>query len=298
LFVIQGPQLGSVFALHEPSILVGRGSSADVLLSDDSVSSEQARLLLEAGQVYLEDLGSERGTFLNDERVTQRMKLVDGDRLRFGGTTLARFSMVDELEERALLTLFELSLRDPLTRLYNRRYFDRRVHDEFSFAQRHGAALAVLLIDIDHFKRVNDTFGHHVGDVVLEVVAHCIQKMMRPEDVLARYGGEEFIVLARSTSLRNAEILAERVRRSVQALALNLNGNALRVTVSVGVAALDAGTHFHAEDELVAAADSAMYSAKRAGRNSVSVTPRRPHDGPGGVASGSEEEAPSRPDPR
>jgi len=241
------------------------------MLSDDSVTTEHARLLRRPDGVYIEALPSGGGTFLNDVQLTGMAKLVDGDKLRFGSTTLVKFSMVDELEERALLTLFELTLRDPLTRLYNRRYFDRRAHDEFSFAQRHGTALAVLLIDIDLFKRVNDQFGHPVGDAVLEAVAKRIGDVMRPEDVLARYGGEEFIVLARSTSSSNAEILGERIRRGVQSLALDAAGDALRVTVSVGVASLDSDTRFGSCEELVAAADSALYAAKRAGRNRLSA---------------------------
>ena len=273
LFVLQGPQLGTVIAVREPSVLVGGRDGADLLLSDDGVADEHARLFRKPEGIYIEDLASASGTFLNGQRLTKLTKLVDGDMLRFGTTaTLVKFSMVDELEEHALLTLFELTLRDPLTRLYNRRYFDRRARDEFSFAQRHGTKLAVLVIDIDHFKRVNDQFGHPVGDAVLAAVAKGIEKTKRPEDVLARYGGEEFIVLARSISPRNAEILGERIRRSVQSLTLDARFE-LSVTVSVGVAGLDSDTPFDSCEELVTAADAALFAAKRAGRNRISAAP-------------------------
>jgi PleD family two-component response regulator len=128
-----------------------------------------------------------------------------------GGSTLFKFSMMDEFEEGVLLTLFDLAQRDPLTGLYNRRYFDDRLRSEFLFAQRHDAPLGFLFIDIDHFKRVNDTRGHPMGDAVLRLVARSIEKMMRPEDVLCRYGGEEFTVLVRATSVRNLEILGARI---------------------------------------------------------------------------------------
>ena len=160
--------------------------------------------------MFAEDLSSRNGTFVNERRVVERTPLVDGDYLGVGGgSTLFKFSMMDDFEEGVLRTLFDLAQRDPLTGLYNRRYFDDRLRSEFLFAQRHDATLGFLFIDIDHFKRVNDTHGHPMGDAVLKLVARSIQKMMRPEDVLARYGGEEFTVLVRATSLRNLEILGD-----------------------------------------------------------------------------------------
>ena len=176
-----------------------------------------------------------------------------------------------------MLTLFEMTLRDPLTRVYNRRYFDKRLHEELSFARRQGTPLALLLIDIDHFKQVNDRCGHPVGDRVLELVAKRIQAVLRPEDVLARYGGEEFVVIARNTSLKNGEVLAERVRRDVLSMVVPLPGFDLRVTISIGVTALCADVGNASETELVAAVDGAMYRAKRAGRNRVYAAPW--HDG-------------------
>ena len=168
-----------------------------------------------------------------------------------------------------MLTLFELTLRDPLTRCYNRRYFERRLHEEFSFARRQRTALSLLLIDIDHFKRINDKYGHPVGDLVLEHVAASVQNMMRPEDVLARYGGEEFVVIARDITAENAEILAERIRRHVLALQVPLPGTVIHVSASIGVATMSAESPYAACEDLVVAGDEAMYEAKNAGRNRV-----------------------------
>ena len=277
LFVIHGPQLGSVFAVRGPQIVIGRGNHADVSLADDAISREHARLTIRGEGAYLEDLTSQGGTFINEVRVEGRIRLSDGDQLRLGPGTLVKFSMVDRLEEHAMLTLFEMTLRDPLTRVYNRRYFDKRLHEELSFARRQGTPLALLLIDIDHFKQVNDRCGHPVGDRVLELVAKRIQAVLRPEDVLARYGGEEFVVIARNTSLKNGEVLAERVRRDVLSMVVPLPGFDLRVTISIGVTALCADVGNASERELVAAVDGAMYRAKRAGRNRVYAAPW--HDG-------------------
>lgn len=268
LVELQGSQPGAVFSLRGHGGVIGRKGGAEVALVDASVSWEHARISVESGSVYLEDLSSRNGTFVNEQRIRERTRLDDGDYLRLGGNgTVLKFSMMEEFEEQALRTLFELTLRDPLTRLYNRRYFDERLLSEFTFAQRRGTELGLLLIDIDHFKHFNDTYGHQVGDVVLRLVASSIQRLMRPEDVLARYGGEEFVVIARGTSLRNVHILGERLCHQIQALVLELPDPELRVTVSIGASAIDPGAVKGSADELLRTADQAVFEAKAAGRN-------------------------------
>lgn len=272
LFVIHGPLLGAVFPIRGPSIRIGRGNQVDVSLDDETVSPLQVLLTVNGDGAYVEALPSHGGTFVNDVRVEGRAEIGDGDQLRLGRNTIIKFSMVDRIEEHALLTLFELTLRDPLTRVYNRRYFERRLHEEFSFARRQQQLLSLLLIDIDHFKLVNDRHGHPVGDLVLEFVATSIQNQLRPEDVLARYGGEEFVVIARNTSRANAEVLAERIRGHLQALVVPLPGVRIQVTVSIGVAAMSPETDFSSGEQLVAKVDAEMYRAKGSGRNRVCST--------------------------
>ncbi len=267
LLELAGERPGAVSSLCEPSsTVIGRGAEAEVSLGDATVSLRHALITTRDGEAHVEDLGSSNGTFLNGRRIRARTRLADSDYLRFGAGTILKFSMVDELEEQAHRTLFELTLRDPLTRLYNRRYFDERLLNEFGFAQRQQTQLAILLIDIDHFKRFNDTCGHQVGDAVLKLVASSIQAMMRPEDVLARYGGEEFVVLTRATSARNMEILGQRVCRRIAALPLNLPGPALKLTVSIGASSLSLEEPGSAEG-LLRAADLALFAAKSGGRN-------------------------------
>lgn len=265
---LHGSQPGAVFSVGGGGGVIGRRGSLEIALADASVSWEHARISVESGSVYIEDLASRNGTFVNEQRVRERSRLDDGDYLRLGSNgTVLKFSMMEEFEEQALRTLFELTLRDPLTRLYNRRYFDERLLSEFTFAQRRGTELALLLIDIDHFKHFNDTYGHQVGDAVLRLVASSIQRLMRPEDVLARYGGEEFVVIARGTSLRNVHILGERLCHQIQALVLELPDPDLRVTVSVGASAIDPGELKGSADDLLRTADQAVFEAKAAGRN-------------------------------
>ena len=270
LLELLGAQPGAVFSLHGPSATIGHKGNADVPLGDATVSWEHARLSVENDGAYIEDLSSRNGTFINDRRIHERTRLDDGDYVRFGGGTVVKFSMMAEFEKRALRTLFELTLRDPLTRLYNRRYFDDRLLSEFAFAQRQHAELALLLIDIDHFKHFNDTCGHQVGDVVLKLVASSIQRMMRPEDVLARYGGEEFVVIARGTSLRNIHILGERLCHQIQSLVLDLPDRDLNVTVSIGASCFGPGEMKSSADALLKSADQALFEAKAAGRNRTS----------------------------
>jgi diguanylate cyclase (GGDEF)-like protein len=269
LFALLGSQQGTVFTLKPPGVSIGCDDGADVRLDDDAVSGRHARLMLGSDGASIEDLGSRNGTFVNEERVRGSRALADGDHLRFGSSTIVKFAMTDELEERALTTLFALTLRDPLTRLYNRHYFDDRLHSEFSFARSHGTLLALLLIDIDHFTAINHTWGHPMGDAVLRLAASSIERVMRPEDVLARFGGDEFVVIVRATSLRNAEILAERIRHRIEALTLEAPGRELTFTVSAGVALMGPDVAIDSAEALVGAADQALYRARVTGRTPV-----------------------------
>jgi diguanylate cyclase (GGDEF)-like protein len=167
--------------------------------------------------------------------------------------------------------MVESALRDPLTRLYNKRYFDDRLDAELRFARRHGTSLALLLIDVDHFKRVNDQRGHLAGDAVLSEIAKTLSAAVRNEDVVARYGGEELVVLSRAIGDDGAHNLAERLRKTVEALRTKVEEEPpVRVTISIGVAVyptIEVGS----ATQLTAAADRALYAAKDGGRNRVSV---------------------------
>jgi len=177
-----------------------------------------------------------------------------------------------ELREKNA-TLARLSTTDPVTGLRNRRYVTEFLSLEVLRAVRYHTPLAVLLLDLDHFKRVNDTHGHRVGDSVLQVVADTLRASLRATDIAGRYGGEEFLVVLPQTDLAGAGVLAERVRVAIEETAIDLGGaEPLSVTVSVGVAALDESGR--SAEQLVERADAALYSAKDAGRNCVSDAAR------------------------
>jgi two-component system cell cycle response regulator len=159
-------------------------------------------------------------------------------------------------------------MHDPLTGVYNRRYLDDHLAAEFAFAARHGTELALLLIDADYFKRVNDTWGHAAGDAALRALAGHLQHSVRSEDMIARFGGEEFAVLARETSANGAMAVAERIRKSVERTPVQLEaGNTVSLTVSVGVVHMGGSRAYPSAHALLEAADEALYRAKEGGRN-------------------------------
>lgn len=179
-----------------------------------------------------------------------------------------------------LLFLYEenrwLSIVDPLTRVYNRRYFKESLRKEFDRSRRYGNALSLLFVDIDNFKLVNDTYGHHQGDLVLREIANYITETLRKVDIISRYGGEEFVLLLPETPLQAAAIIADRLRAGIQGRIFGLD-ESFQVTVSVGVTAVEQGIREHIE--LVERADAAMYEAKRQGKNRV-VVAQPPEEAP------------------
>ncbi|SDA47278.1 PAS domain S-box-containing protein/diguanylate cyclase (GGDEF) domain-containing protein [Pseudomonas sp. NFACC15-1] len=165
--------------------------------------------------------------------------------------------------------LQRLSSTDQLTGLYNRGHWESNLKAAFARYQRYGHALSLVMLDIDHFKRVNDTYGHQAGDKVIEHVARLLHEHVRESDVAGRYGGEEFGVVLSDTDKAGAQIFAERLRKAIEALEVQFNDQTIRFTVSLGVADLSQPSNDHAE--LIARADQALYTSKKTGRNRVTV---------------------------
>jgi diguanylate cyclase (GGDEF)-like protein len=258
-----------MFKLGEKDIVLGRGEGVDVQVLDDGVSRRHARFHVVDGETWVEDATSRNGTYVNGDRV-ERRKLSDGDKIQIGSTTILKFTYHDHFDETFQRRMFESALRDGLTRAFNRKYFLDRLESEFRFARRHNAPLSLILMDIDHFKQVNDTYGHVAGDHVLQAFARRIHDVIRNEDVFARYGGEEFAVLCRAIEVDKAAAFAERLRRTIEALEIPVEGATARITMSLGVAGLPQSPAEEAL-QLVGYADDALYSAKRAGRNQVAI---------------------------
>ena len=184
---------------------------------------------------------------------------------------LGRVSQGRALRELAH-RLEQASVLDGLTRVYNRAYLERTLAVEISFALRHQSDLAVIVLDIDHFRQINEQHGHDAGDDVIAEVAQVLTRSVRTEDVVARFGGEEFVILLRSTSVESASIVAERVRSVVEATPCACGPGRARITLSAGCTSLQRTQGRRAKD-LLEAADECLQAAKERGRNRVVCTP-------------------------
>jgi diguanylate cyclase (GGDEF)-like protein len=174
-------------------------------------------------------------------------------------------SIVQREREEAVAKLQEYADRDGLTGIANRRYFEARLRDEYTRWQRYGGEMSVLLFDLDHFKKINDQFGHGVGDTVLREMAQRVAQVVRVQDTFGRFGGEEFALLLPCTPLEDAMLVAEKIRHTIGDAPVDVQGVSVPVTASVGGAAARVGVPNY--DVLINEADAALYSAKRQGRN-------------------------------
>ncbi len=265
LILLAGEDAGKMVRV-ETEVLIGRSPKAGLRLTGEGVSRLHARFVRREDGTYVEDLGSTNGTLVNGVRLTGPAVLRDGDKIQIGASFLIKFSLQDALEQSFQQQLYEAALRDPLTKAFNRRALNERLETELAHLTRHGGELAVMLFDLDHFKRVNDTFGHLAGDHVLRTFAHLVSTMTRREDFFARYGGEEFVMLCRSTPLDHAKALAERIRVAVERERVVYSERVIPVTVSIGIASAWPRC---TSAEVIGVADAALYAAKNAGRNQV-----------------------------
>jgi two-component system cell cycle response regulator len=269
--LLAGPTPGAIYRLEGQSLIIGRSPSVDVHIGHEALSRLHARLFRVDDAVFLEDLNSANGTYVREKRISEAVRVFDGDRIELGRSIVFKVVVQDALEEQAALRVYSSSVRDALTGLFNRHFFQDRFESEFAYAKRHNTLLTVILLDIDWFKAVNDTYGHPAGDAVLRSVGGALARITRQEDLAARYGGEEFVLLFRAVSLDDARVTAERIRRAVEATEVAWQSRALRVTVSVGVATVHRARMCATPAELLALADLALYAAKRTGRNRVCV---------------------------
>ncbi len=263
-----GLEAGRVCSLKDLVSTLGRDETCTHAFDEAILSRIHARVFRQAGTCVLEDAGSRNGVFVNETRIS-RHTLVDGDRVRLGSAVTLRFQMVDEHEEEALRKVYESSVNDGLTGVANRKYLTDRLNAEVAFAVRHQAVLSLVMLDIDHFKLVNDTHGHLAGDAVLKATAATLKAALRTEDILARYGGEEFVVVARGSDLNAALFIAERLRAMVERKPVEWEGVVITRTISAGAASMACCGPDATPERLLGIADERLYRAKEGGRNRV-----------------------------
>ncbi len=268
LIVMTGPTTGQTIYLESKDLwAIGRGTTCDLVLQEASVSRNHCQISFREGKWFLQDLKSSNGTWINGERIDERM-LTSGDKVQLGSQIIVKFVLQDELEAQFQRELYESATKDSLTGLYSKRYFSDQLDIEFNFHRRTKKPLSVLVCDLDHFKKVNDTYGHLGGDMVLRDMGRLVGNILRKGDLAGRYGGEEFIFLLRETPLPGAVTFADRVRKIVETHPFVFESKKIPVTISIGVATFTEG-NYDTMTELIKAADEFLYKAKQGGRNQV-----------------------------
>ena len=272
--VIEGPDFGRVFLLEKSETVVGRSDEADIQVDDEKVSRKHIKISLVSSNFQKDqrhavatDLNSKNGIFLNGVRVFEK-ELRSGDKLKIGDTIL-KFEVKDRLDVSYHDKLYKQATRDTLTGLSNRSYFQNELRKFISIGSRYNRPFSLMMLDVDFFKRINDTYGHDVGDNVLKTVAQALMSHVRSHDVAARFGGEEFVILLPETPLNGAVAVAERIRMTVESCDFEPMGCNHHVTISIGISEFpSSGAEM---DDLIKRADEALYRAKAEGRNRVCI---------------------------
>ncbi len=271
LVMIRGDFIGQVYELKDDVTMIGRSDDVDLVVSDTSISRRHAMVVHRVDGFFVSDLGSTNGSFLNKEVIDEPMLLGEGDKVTLGNIVF-KFTFQDEDDTEYHKMLRNMAVKDGLTRIYNKRYFNETLEKECEYNRRNQVGLALILFDIDHFKQINDTWGHPAGDYILKNLASLIDNEARGYDVFARYGGEEFAFLLRGSNLEAAVAFAERVRQEIEEHVFTYDDLDLKITSSFGVTFWD-GNESIDESELIDRADRHLYEAKEGGRNRVRHDP-------------------------
>jgi diguanylate cyclase (GGDEF)-like protein len=257
-------QFGKRYVLGDEPLTVGRGQENRIVLDNDSVSRRHCRVEKRNSNWYVVDLDSTNGTYVNDDQVTE-YPLRRGDQIKIGDT-IVKFLSGSDLEAQYHETIYKMTIVDGLTQIHNKRYLMETLEREIPRARRHARPLSVVMFDIDHFKGINDNYGHLAGDYVLKELANLVKSRLRPDDILGRYGGEEFCAVLPETPLAGSASIAEDLRRRVEERGFIFEGETIPVTISLGAAELGGEMDVLG---LIKAADEKLYDAKRGGRNRV-----------------------------
>lgn len=276
LIMVHGGTTGAMLRIEGRETTLGRSLENAHQFPDPTVSRRHAVIAHDdEGLAWLTDLGSSNGTFLDGKRLAPSVasRIEDGSRIQLGVSTVLKYVSLDPREESFQREMFERSVRDNLTGLYNRGYFMEQIAPLCERNRLRNLGTAVLMVDVDHFKRVNDAHGHEAGDAVLREVAKTLREATRSEDLVARYGGEEFVLAIPIATVDQGWERAERVRRQLADRAIRAGRKELRVTASVGVSCGTASRP-RTVKALIATADVALYEAKRTGRDRVVAAER------------------------
>jgi two-component system cell cycle response regulator len=255
-----------VVSVPREGMVIGRDGDCGLVLVDGDVSRRHAKIEFRGGDYVVRDLDSTNGVFVNN-RKAKEATLQPGDLLRLGKVIL-KFLRGNDVEKQYHEAVYSMMITDGLTGIPNKRYFQEALKRELARSGRHRRPLSAAVLDVDHFKKINDKYGHLAGDAVLREVCGRIKGVIRADEVFARIGGEEFAVLLPETALADAAKFAERVRKLVADQPVEVDKTPIPVTLSVGLSFTE-GDKGLTPEELIGRADKKLYEAKNAGRNRV-----------------------------
>jgi two-component system, cell cycle response regulator len=266
LVQIYGKDIGRKYPLDRVASTIGRGPDNTIVCDLDNVSRIHCKVTASALGTHIEDMKSTNGTFVNDEELVERRKLRNGDLIKVGGS-IFKYIDGDNIEQLYYEEIYRMAIIDGLTQVYNKRYFVEFLDREMARCQRYQRALTLIMFDLDHFKNVNENFGHLAGDFVLKKMAHIVQtNNIRKEECFARYGGEEFAIVLPDTPKTNGAMLAEKIRSAIESTTFEFEANVIPVTVSMGVTEMQKGD---TPEKFIERTDQKLYEGKRGGRNRV-----------------------------
>jgi two-component system, cell cycle response regulator len=269
LVQLYGPALGKKFALDQVETLLGRDPSCAITLDIDNVSRRHCIIVLRDGSAVLRDEASTNGTYLNNLPVQGEKALSSGDLIRVGAVIFKFLSSgeLGSIEAQYHEEIYRLAIFDGLTQVHNKRFMLEFLERELARCARHGHTVSLVMIDVDHFKKLNDLHGHLAGDAVLRELTSLLKTHVRRDECFARYGGEEFALVLPDTARAQAIPIADRFRKLVESYAFMFEGVRLPVTFSAGVAEIAPGEL--SPLAFLQAADKQLYEAKKRGRNQV-----------------------------
>ena len=257
-----------IIHLSRDSVVIGRDKLCQIELNDPSTSRQHAQIDFTPSGFTITDLNSSNATFINDKKITNK-NLASGDLIRIGHT-IFKFLSSDHIEKRYHEEIYSMMISDGLTQIPNKRYFMEMLEREVSRSHRHQRPLSLIIFDIDLFKKINDTYGHLSGDIILRDLCRRIVPFIRKDETFARYGGEEFVVLLPETNAQQAHSFSEKLLSAINSDKFTIEQLSIPVTISIGIAQLDFTKEISA-DNLIKAADNKLYEAKNSGRNCVRV---------------------------
>ncbi len=263
---IYGPGLGKRHILEERTV-IGRDNSATLEVDLSGVSRRHAELFERDGGWWITDLGSTNGTFVSGVEIRGEILLTSGDVLRLGGA-IFKYLAGGDIEALYHEEIYSLTITDGLTGIHNKRHFMELLEREAARSLRRGHSLWVAMLDIDHFKKLNDTHGHVTGDHLLSQIAQLIAAEIRADEAVARYGGEEFVLMFPEAESAEVKTLCERIRGLVEEHDFLFDGERHQMTVSIGASSIRPDQTI---EDLVGAADEQLYRAKKEGRNRVLI---------------------------